>query len=391
MYEYFQFFSPTKIVFGIGVSKDFSSELETLGVKKTLIVSDRGVESAGLVAPVIEVLNQAGVEVIGPYLDVAKDSPISSINLLADFGRKEGVDSVLALGGGSVIDSAKAANILITHGGDLLADYAGVQTIPSRLKPLIVIPTTAGTGSEVTSAAVILDENAGIKHSFVDDFLKPSIAILDPELTLKMPTKLTSSTAVDAFTHALEAYTSTMRSPISDGLAITALRIIKDNLVKVLDEPDNIRYRSDMMTAATIAGMAFDNAMVGVIHGIAHSLGGLTWLSHGEAVFLALPVGILYNMDVARERYAEIAKKLFIAKPKESSVKAARALWLWVEKWRSEVTKRSHLEMTFAEKGVSQDIMVRVAEGAANDGTSFYNPREVVAEELLPFLEGNYE
>lgn len=390
MYEYFQFYSPTKIVFGVGVSKDFSSEIHTLGVKKILVVSDKGVSAAGLVNPVVDVIRDAGVEVIGPYLDIVKDSPISAINKLAEFGRKAGVDSVLALGGGSVIDSAKAADILITHGGDLLADYAGVQTIPSRLKPLIVIPTTAGTGSEVTSAAVVLDQDAGVKHSFVDDFLKPSLAILDPSLTLKMPSSLTSSTGVDAFSHALEAFTSTMRSPVSDGLAIEALRLIKEFLIKVLDKPNDMHFRSEMMTAATIAGMAFDNAMVGVIHGIAHSLGGLTGLSHGEAIFLALPVGILYNMEVAKNRYAEIAKRLHIAKPADDDDTATRALWLWIEKWREAVTKRSHLAMTFKEKGVAEDMLVRVAHGAVADGTSFYNPREVVADQLLPFLCGNY-
>lgn len=391
MYEYFQFYSPTKIVFGVGVSGDFSSELDTLGIRRTLIVSDKGVDRAGLVSPIVEVFKDAGVDIAGPYLDIEKDAPISSVKRLAAFGRKNRVDSVLALGGGSVIDSAKAANILITHGGDLMADFAGVQTVPTRLRPLIVIPTTAGTGSEVTSAAVVLDEEAGVKHSFVDDFLKPTLAILDPELTLRMPPELTSSTGVDAFSHALEAFTSTMRSPISDGLAIQALTLIKEYLVKVLDRPDDLHFRSEMMIAATNAGMAFDNAMVGVIHGIAHSLGGLTGLSHGEAIFLALPVGVLYNMEVARDRYAEIARRLLIARPDDDDEKAARALWLWIEGWRAAVTERSHLAMTFGEKGVRQDMMERVAHGAANDGTSFYNPREVVPELLLPFLEGNYE
>lgn len=391
MYEYFQFFSPTKIVFGIGVSNDFGSELHTLNVKKVLFISDKGIKSAGLIGPILEVLREAGVEVVGPYLDVVKDASISAIKKCADFGRKHNVDSILALGGGSVIDSAKAANILLTHGGDLLDDYAGVQTIPSRLKPLIVIPTTAGTGSEVTSAAVVLDEKAGVKHSFVDDFLKPTLAILDPSLTLKMPSALTSATGVDAFSHALEAFTSPMRSPVSDGLAIEALRLIKKFLVKVLDKPEDMYYRSEMMTAATIAGMAFDNAMVGVIHGIAHSLGGKTGLSHGESIFLALPVGVMYNMDVAKERYAEIARRLLIARPDDDDETATKAFWIWMEKWRTSVAKRSHLAMTFKEKNVTQDIMMKIAKGAVNDGTSFYNPREVVAEELLPFLEGNFE
>ncbi len=391
MYEYFQFYSPTKVVFGIGVSEDFTSELQTLRVGRTLVVSDHGVQAAGLVDPIVEMIKGAGGDVVGPYLDIKKDAPISVIHDLADFGRKGKADSILALGGGSVIDSAKAANILMTHGGDLLSDYAGVQTIPSKLHPLIVIPTTAGTGSEVTSAAVVLDQDAGVKHSFIDDFLKPTLAILDPSLTLKMPSKLTSATGIDAFSHALEAFTSPMRSPISDGLAIESLRLIKEFLIKVLKDPTDMYFRSEMMTAATIAGMAFDNAMVGVIHGIAHSLGGKTGLSHGEAIFLALPVGILYNMDVAKKRYAEVARRLLISSPDLDDETAAKDLWVWIERFRKEVTEHSHLAMTFKEMGVQQDVLEKVAEGAQNDGTSFYNPREVVAEELLPFLDGNYE
>lgn len=387
MYEYFQFYSPTKIVFGIGVSKDFSSEVETIGARKTLVVSDEGISATGILNSVLDVLKESGSTVIGPYLDIGKEAPISSIKKCAEFARKNKVDSILAVGGGSVIDSAKAANILITHGGDLLADYAGIQTIGSPLKPLIVIPTTAGTGSEVTSAAVILDEDAGVKHSFVDDYLKPNLAILDPELTLKMPKRLTSATAIDAFSHALEAFTSTMRSPISDGLALQSIHLIKQYLLKVLSNPDDIHYRSEMMTSATIAGMAFDNAMVGVIHGIAHSIGALANLHHGEAIFLALPAGVKYNMEVASERYAELAKRLGIASKDVDHKEGAETFYNWMQKWRKEVTEKSELPFSFKEKGISDEQLKKVAIGAEKDGTSFYNPREVVADELIKFMK----
>lgn len=386
MYEYFQFNSPTKIVFGVGVSKDFSSEMSTMGVQRTLVVSDKGLAELGFVDTVASVLNDAGVQVVGPYLDVEKDSPISAINDLAEVGRKNDVDSILAIGGGSVIDSSKAANILITHGGDLLADYAGVQTIPSELKPLIVIPTTAGTGSEVTSVAVILDEKAGVKHSFVDDFLKPSLAILDPMLTLKIPQGLTAATGIDAFSHSLEAFTSPMRSPVSDGLAVESIRLVKKFLLKVIEEPTNIYYRSEMMTAATMAGMAFDNAMVGVIHGIAHSLGGIAGIHHGEAIFLALPAGIQYNMSAVSARYAELARRLYIASPSSDDDSASKCFWKWICEFREALSKKAGLALTLREKNITGDMLARVAKGAVNDGTSFYNPREVVAEELLKCL-----
>jgi len=386
MHEYFQFFSPTKIVFGIDVSKDISSEISTLGAQKVLLVSDKGIKSQDFFKEILNGLNDSDIELVGPYFDIGKDAPISKIKQLAEFGRKNKVDSIVAIGGGSVIDSAKAANILISHGGDLLNDYAGVQTISSELKPLIVIPTTAGTGSEVTSAAVVYDEEAQVKHSFVDDFLKPKIAILDPSLTLKMPAKLTSATAIDAFSHALEAYTSPMRSPVSDGLSVEALRLIKNKLIQVLEEPDNIRARSKMLTAATIAGMAFDNAMVGVIHGMAHSLGALANLHHGEAIFLAMPIGIKYNMEVAAKRYADLARRLLIVESSSNDDVACKAFLDWLDQFRKDIAKRSHLALSFKDKGIDKKILEKVATGAVNDGTSFYNPREVIAEELYQLL-----
>lgn len=390
MYEYFQFSSPTKIVFGVGVSKDFGSELSTLGAKRVLLVSDTGINSQGFVERVFNAIKDAGAEVIGPYLDVQHNAPICAIEKLAEFGRKNQIDSIVAIGGGSVIDSAKAANILITHEGRLLEDYAGVQTVPSKLKPLIVIPTTAGTGSEVTSAAVVLDEKSGVKHSFIDDFLKPTVALLDPELTLKMPASLTSATAIDTFSHALEAFTSPMKSPISDALATEAIRLVKSYMIKVLNEPNNLYYRSEIMTAATIAGMAFDNAMVGVIHGIAHTLGGMKGLHHGEAIFMALPVGMKFNMEVAIEKYGKLAKRLYIALPDDDLTVAGNKFFDWMQEWRKEVSEKSNIALNFRDAGIERSELEAIAKGAATDGTSFYNPRDVDEMELLRVLEENY-
>jgi alcohol dehydrogenase len=385
MYEYFQFYSPTKVIFGIGSSSDFAGEVAGFGAKGVLVVSDKGVASHGILDRILGQITSRGMEVIGPYLDVKKDAPISVVNDLAQFGSRHGVDAIVAVGGGSVIDTAKAANILITHGGDLMRDYAGVQTIPSSLKPLVVVPTTAGTGSEVTSVAVVLDDKAGVKHSFVDDFLKPNVAILDPELTLSMPPHLTSATAVDAFSHALEAFTSNMRSPISDGLALEALYIIKKHLIPALSDPMNLELRSKLMVAATLAGMAFDNAMVGVVHGIAHAIGAIFGISHGEAVFLALPIGVSYNMDAAKERYAEVAMRLSISGEACEDL-GASAFFDWLSSWRREISRKAGLALSLSEKGFGREKLDRVARLAAADGTSFYNPREVDKEELLRYL-----
>ena len=195
---FYQFHAPTKIIFNEGISKDFSQECELLGIQDLFLVTDKTLLDFGLIAPIVDGLHASGIRVVGQFSEVPSDSSVATVTSCAEAAKKVDAKSFLAIGGGSVIDTAKGANILFTLGGNLKADYSGAQTITQKLSPLIAIPTTAGTGSEVTEAIVIFDEESQTKISFVDSHLLPTLAVLDPELTLKLPAKLTAATGLDA-------------------------------------------------------------------------------------------------------------------------------------------------------------------------------------------------
>lgn len=178
--EFFEFYNPTKVVYGVGIASDFKAELDLLGIGKYFIISDTIISDLGLTKNVIDGLMSVGIEVTGKFVDVPQDSEVKTVNECAEQAKDSGTEGLIAIGGGSVIDTAKAANILISEGDDLVEDHSGAQTLTRPLKPLVAIPTTAGTGSEVTMAAVVYDKDNKVKMPFTDKFLLPSLAVLDP-------------------------------------------------------------------------------------------------------------------------------------------------------------------------------------------------------------------
>lgn len=374
--DFYQFSVPTKILFQAGIAKDFSHELSLLKVKRCCVVTDKGLADSKLIHPVVAGLKAAGCEVVSIFTDVPSNSELQSVKKCAERAGQAKADSWVAIGGGSVMDTAKAANILLTHGGSLLADYSGANTIPGPLKPLVAIPTTAGTGSEVSSAAVILDAVHKTKLSFVDPHLAPHLAILDPELTLGLPSRLTAATGMDAMTHAIESIVSIQRNPFSDACAEKAIVLIHEHLLAAVKEGTNITARSGMLTAAALAGIAFDHAMVGVVHAMAHATGGLCGVHHGTANSIFLPWGIEYNWAVAKEPYERVAKAM--------GLKSAKDLIPALQKFQKDLYTACGLPYRLRDTGlVKVSDLETIAEAAVNDGTSFYNPREVVKEEIL--------
>lgn len=387
MSDFWQFSCPTKVMFGLGLSHDFSAELSAYKITKALVVSDATLQKKGILAPVVESIKNAGVEVVGPFTEVPGNSSLKIIKKCADFAIKNGADGIVAFGGGSVLDTAKGVNVLLTHGGDLLNDYSGAQTIPGSLKPLIAIPTTAGTGSEVTQAAVILDTDRGTKLSFYDQYLHPTLAILDPEVLKDLPADLMAATGWDAFTHAVEAYTSVQSSPFSDELALPAVRMIKRSFIPAVTNSANLEARGEMLIAATLAGIAFDQAMVGVVHSMAHAAGGVSRAHHGTLNFILLPYGMEYNMSVCMEKYAVLAKVLQV-KPKFKSTKKLAELSVKViRKWQKELHKVCGLPLRLRDVGIKESDLPLIAKKACEDGTSFYNPRELEEVELLKTIK----
>jgi alcohol dehydrogenase class IV len=356
--DFFQFYCPTKIISCAGIAREF--------------------------------LKNAGVSVAGLFTEVPANSEVKAVKRCAEEGAKKDVDGVIAIGGGSVIDTAKGATILLTHGGDLVKDYSGAETLPGALKPLVAIPTTAGTGSEVTHAAVILDEESHTKLSFVDRHLAPALAVLDPELTVGLPPKLTAATAMDALTHAIESFTSIQANPFSEAMASEAIPLIRKNLLKAVLHGEDIDARSNLLIAAALAGIAFDHAMVGVVHGMSHATGGIVGVHHGTANSIFLPWGMEYNLSVCADKYAQIAGLLGVKTAGLTDEAAARKAIEAVIRLREELNQACGLPTRLKDAGVREDQLEAIAEGAVNDGTSFYNPRDVVKEEVLEAVRKAY-
>ena len=388
--EFYQFHLNTKILFQPGISREFGNEISQLKIKNFLLICDPFFSQNGTADRIQKGMELAGAKIVARFDQVPPNSELKVVEECVRLAKEKKAEGIVALGGGSSIDTAKAANITFSLGGDLVADYSGSQTIAAPLRPLIAIPTTAGTGSEVTSAAVIYDSATHAKLSFSDDYLRPTLALLDPELTLSMPPKVTAMTGMDALTHAIESYTSVQANPMSDALAMKAVKLIKNNLLKAVEQGNDLEVRSNMLIAANLAGIAFDHAMVGVVHAMSHATGGIAGVPHGLANSIYLPFGMEYNLESSALRYAGIARRFGIETKGMSPDEAARAAIDYVRKIRQDLKTACGLPDKLRDAGVKQDQLESIAQLALDDGTTFYNPREVTLEGLREKVQEAY-
>lgn len=388
--SYYEFFCPVKLIVGAKALEHIPFELGALGASRPMVVTDRGVRGAGLLDTLLGVFAGTGVDVAAVFDDVPPDSSVAVVKAIARQYRETGCDALIALGGGSPIDSAKAANILASEQSEDLARFAGYGNLPRPLKPLLVLPTTAGTGSEVTYVSVVKDEARGVKMPFASPFLMPDAAVLDPRLTLTLPPQITAATAMDAMTHACESFTCIAKNPMSDAYALAAVRGVSGNLLAVLDDPSNAPGRLALAQAAAMAGIAFSNSMVGLVHALGHSAGALCHIHHGTCMSLFLPYVLEYNLEARREAIGELLLPLAGADVYASTAPAARpekaiAHLRWL---RDEIHARCGLPRTLSETGkVTKDQLPRIAEMALDDGSIMFNPVEVSREEALAVLE----
>jgi alcohol dehydrogenase len=237
--------------------------MELLGVKRALIVTDPGVMGAGLIKLVQGVFEGSGKEIGAIYDRTPPDSSAKVVNEVAQIFKEKGCDCFIAVGGGSSIDTTKGANMIVTEGTNDLKKFLGAERLKKPMKPFIAVPTTAGTGSEVTLAAVIYDEDTKTKMTFTSYHLLPQVAILDPKMTMTMPPKITAATGMDALTHAIEAYYCLQKNPVSDSFAIAAIKLIMENLIKCIEHGEDEQARLAMANAALIAGISFSNSWLG--------------------------------------------------------------------------------------------------------------------------------
>jgi aldehyde dehydrogenase (NAD+) len=372
----FVYFGPTKVVFGAGTARDCEVEMGGLGCSRALVVSDPGVMKAGLVEGALKAL---GDKCVGVFSDVPQDTGVGVVNRAAAFAREKGADCVVSVGGGSVIDTGKMVCILLTEGGGI-ENFEGIQLLTRPQTPHIVIPTTAGTGSEVTCMAVILDERKGQKILSVEYFNAPRIAILDPVMTAKLPPLLTASTGMDALTHAVEALQSVQREPIADGLAMHAIRMIFRYLPVCTENGEDLAARGQVQLAATMAGWAFGNAMVGMVHAMAHSLGAVARTPHGIANGILLPHVMAFNLDAAAEDYALVAEALGVREKGMDDRTAAEAAIAEIGAF----LKRIGHPLRLSEVGITDNDIVKSAAMSLSDGAIVNNPRFVLdADEVL--------
>jgi alcohol dehydrogenase len=314
--KYFEFSLPVKLVYGSGILKEMNEIIAYLGKKRAMIVTDKIIAKAGPLEKLKSGIEKTEIEIALIFDDVPVNSDIKTVEKCAKAAIENQVDCIIAIGGGSVIDTAKVANLLIVKGGSV-EDHMGAFLLDKneKLLPSIYIPTTSGTGSEVTKVAVISDPKKDVKLPFSEDQFLPDIAILDPEVTLTLPPVVTAGTGMDALTHAVEAYVDKEASPASDAMALHAIKLIYNNILQACANPKNLEARGAMLVGSALAGIAFSHSMVGMVHGISHALGGVYHIPHGLANALVLPEVMEYNLEVCTSRYADIAFTLGVAFP----------------------------------------------------------------------------
>lgn len=372
----FSLFQPTRVVFGDRAVAELALECKRLGIERALVVTDRVLrERTDVVARVEKAL---GARLGAIYDGVIPDTGVAVIDDGARLGKERGCDGLVSVGGGSAIDSAKGIAIVMTEGGSI-RDHQGASRLSRRQTPHIAVPTTAGTGSEVSLYIVVKDERAHEKMHFMDDRIIPDAAILDPSVTVAMPAQLTAATGMDALTHAVEAYTSVNRNPVADGLGLQAIRLIARHLPRAVAEPTDKLARGQMLIAANIAGMAFNSTGVGLVHAMAHVVGARHGVHHGTANAICLPHVIRFNADELGSCYRDIAEALGVDARGLGDEMAGEAAAQAV----AQLAARIRLPPRLRDVGVPEGDLQACAEASLSDGAIVYNGKFAADKDLV--------
>lgn len=378
----FDFVLPTKIVFGAGAAGQTAAQLTALGLSRPLVVTDPGVRKAGVTAPVCDSLDAAGISY--QIFDGVEANP-KDVNAEAGARayRDFGADCLVAIGGGSPIDCAKAIGVLIAHGADKIKPYEGKTAATKPNPPLLCVPTTAGTGSEVTFSSVITDTQNKYKMTVKSPYTAPNVALCDPLLTLSVPAGVTAATGVDALTHAIEGFTVSGAEPIGDAAALYSIELICENLPTAVRDGSNFNARSAMLMGSLLGAISFSHSDVGAVHCIAEALGSLYDLPHGTCNATFLPYVMDYNMPYCMPRYARIARAMGAAfeTAEEGAKEAVRRV--------KALTKEVGLP-SFASLNVAQADFDRLAGMSVNNGSNASNPRPMGKEDYLNILRAAY-
>jgi alcohol dehydrogenase len=377
----FDFQPRTRVLYGAGKIERLGELARGLNFRRTLLVADHGMVASGHVDEAVSPLESAGIEVVRFH-----DFEVNPDTRMVEAGRlvaaHEGVDSIIGLGGGSSLDCAKGLNFLLTNGGEM-QDYLGYGKASKNLLPMIGIPTTAGTGSEAQSYALICDEHTHVKMACGDPKAAFRVALLDPELTVSQPQSITATAGYDAIAHAVETYVTLTHNAMSDVFSREAWRLLSSNYKHVLTEPANLEARGAMQLGAHFAGAAIEHSMLGATHACANPLTAHYGTAHGEAIAMLLPSVVRWNGGVAGERYAELlALNGISCEPAAAGAMLANKL--------EELAGAGGLSNKLSDAGINAQDLRMLAEEAAQQWTGRHNPRPFDLNGALEVYEWAY-
>ncbi len=372
---------PSTVIAGAGALRELAPQLARRGLSRVLLVTDSYMVSSGLAARVASDLAATGIAV-EIFAEVQPDP--SEENVLAGFARLQasGAQAVVALGGGSPIDCAKVIAVLPTNPGPM-SRFMGRHQVPAAGLPLFAIPTTAGTGSEVTKVAVITDTQRDVKMMMLDVHLMPAVALVDFELTLTMPAALTAAVGIDTLTHGIEAYVSRLATPLTDPLALSCIRLCGEHLEAAWREPGNRVAREGMMLAATHGGMAFSNSSVALVHGMSRPIGALFHVPHGISNAMLLPAVTRFSVPGAVARYATVARALRWSRSGEDDQTAAATLVDGLEALNHRLNVPTLGKYLVAQATRFADALPKMAHDALASGSPANNPVVPAADQII--------
>ena len=382
------FIIPPTVITGIGATEQAGEQAKRLGARTALVVTDSGIVKLGYADELVNQLRRVGIGA-SLFSDVTPDPTLQNVNDGLEQYQEESCNVIISIGGGSAIDCGKGIAIRLTNDGEL-AEFMGVNKIPNPGTPLIAIPTTAGTGSECTKATVITDTEHNVKMMLSSPCIVPQVAIVDPLLSLSTPPHLTSAVGVDALTHAIEAYISKRAQPITDALALEAIRMISGSLRLAWADGGHIEARTEMMLAASIAGMAFINSSVALVHGMSRPIGAYFHVHHGLSNAVLLLDVMEYSVVGAPERFADIARAMGEPIDGLSPMRQADAAIVGVERLIND------LQMPrLGEIGIDREEFETVADQMALDalasGSPANNPRQPTKEDIVALYSKCFE
>src|SRR5579871_3039578 len=378
----FDYHPLTRVLFGPGTLARLGEVVRELGGSRVLLVTDPGLEVAGHPQRALAVLQEAGLSTC--VFDGVEENPSDRhVEAALEVARAHGIDFLVAVGGGSSMDCAKGVNFLLTNGGQMI-DYKGFGKATKPMLPSVCVPTTAGTGSEAQSYALISDEKTHMKMACGDRKVAFRAAILDPEVTVSQPPRVTAVTGIDALAHAVESYVCTRRSPLSQAFSRAAWRLLEPNLETVLREPGNLEARGAMQLGANFAGAAIENSMLGACHACANPLTAHYGLTHGIAIGILLPHVIRFNAAVVGPLYSDLAHE---ARLLNGDLHIAAEL---LARRVTELMQLAGLPTTLSACGIADGILPVLAEEAAQQWTGRFNPRPVMEADLLRLYRSAY-